>query len=184
MGVPQRHFTRTWKREIAFSFKKVSPIKPNHTAIEAMLLALVRFLDQFRCFLEGSAFEIISTNPVLRLFFSKPKAIRSEATMLETLRYPGILLISFKPGKIRVLETHWGEFLSDIMLSAMWRYLSSRFLKLLPGLKKTSFWTNCSSLGGYLARRCEGKGKPGKVDCTVQDGERTTSIEWKAMSAL
>ena len=59
-------------RVIAFCSKKLSDAEANYTANDRELLALVRFLERFRCFLERSTFEIITDNQVLKYFFTKP----------------------------------------------------------------------------------------------------------------
>ena len=90
-------------RVISFYSKKLSSAEANYTANDRELLALVRFLDRFRCYLEGSDFEIITDNQVLKHFFSKPKLSRREARWVETLGNFGVFPITLKPGKIHVL---------------------------------------------------------------------------------
>ena len=90
-------------RVIAFFSKKLSPAEQNYTTNDRELLGLVYFLMRFRCYLEGSSFEIFTDNQVLKSFFSKPKLSRREARWLETLGNFGIFPINLKPGKIHVL---------------------------------------------------------------------------------
>ena len=90
-------------RVIAFFSKKISPAECNYTANDRELFGLVKFLERFRCYLEGSLFEIITDNQVLKHFFSKPKVSRREARWLETLGNFGIFPITLKPRKIHVL---------------------------------------------------------------------------------
>jgi len=90
-------------RVISFYSKKLSPAETNYTTNDRELLALVRFLERFRCYLEGSDFEIITDNQVLKHFFTKPKLSRREARWVETLGNFGVFPITLKPGKIHVL---------------------------------------------------------------------------------
>ena len=90
-------------RAIAFFSRKLSQAEQNYTANDRELLGLVYFLQRFRCYLEGSSFEIFTDNQVLKHFFTKPKLSRREARWLETLGNFGIFPINLKPGKIHVL---------------------------------------------------------------------------------
>ena len=90
-------------RVIAFYSKKLSDAEANYTANDRELLALVRFLERFRCYLEGSTFEIFTDNQVLKYFFTKPKLSRREERWSETLGNFGVFPITLKPGKIHVL---------------------------------------------------------------------------------
>ncbi len=90
-------------RVIAFFSKKLSPAEQNYTTNDRELLGLIYFLQRFRCYLEGSNFEIFTDNQVLRSFFTKPNLSRREARWLETLGNFGIFPINLKPGKIHVL---------------------------------------------------------------------------------
>ena len=90
-------------RVIAFFSKKLSLAEQNYTANDRELLGLVYFLQRFRCYLEGTSFEIFTDNQVLKHFFTKPKLSRREARWLETLGNFGIFPITLKPGKIHVL---------------------------------------------------------------------------------
>lgn len=47
-------------RVIAFFSKNLSPAETDYMANDHELLGLIRFLDRFRSFLEGSDFEIIT----------------------------------------------------------------------------------------------------------------------------
>jgi len=90
-------------RVIAFFSKKLSDAEANYSANDRELLGLVRFLERFRCYLEGSTFEIFTDNQVLKHFFTKKKLSRREARWLETLGNFGVFPIKLKPGKIHVL---------------------------------------------------------------------------------
>lgn len=90
-------------RVIAFFSKKFSDAEANYTANDRELLGLVRFLERFRCYLEGSTFEIFTDNQVLKHFFTKPKLSRREARWSETHGNFGVFPITLKPGKIHML---------------------------------------------------------------------------------
>ena len=90
-------------RVIAFFSKKLSLAEQNYTANDRELLGLVYFLQRFRCYLEGTSFEIFTDNQVLKHFNTRPKFSRREARWLETLGNFGIFPITLKPGKILVL---------------------------------------------------------------------------------
>jgi len=90
-------------RVIAFFSKKLCDAEKNYTANDRELLGLVKFLERFRCYLEGSTFEIFTDNQVLKYFFTKPKLSRREARWLEAFGNFGIFPINLKPGKIHVL---------------------------------------------------------------------------------
>ena len=90
-------------RVISFFSKKLSPEEVNYTANDRELLGLIRFLQRFRCYLEGWDFEIFTDNQVLKHFFSKKDLSRREARWVETLGNFGIFPITLKPGKIHVL---------------------------------------------------------------------------------
>ncbi len=88
---------------IAFFSKKLSPAEQNFTTNDRELLGLIYFSQRFRCYLEGSTFEIFTDNQVLRSSFTKPKMSTREARWLKTLGVFGIFPITLKPGKIHVL---------------------------------------------------------------------------------
>lgn len=90
-------------RVIAFYSKMLYPTEADYSANDHGLLGLISFLGRFRCYLEGSSFEIFTENQVLKHFFTKPKMSRKEARWLETLGNFGIFPITLKPGTIHVL---------------------------------------------------------------------------------
>ena len=90
-------------RVIAYYSKKLSTAEEDYTANERELLALVYFLKRFRCYLEGSSFEVFTDNQVLLHFFSKPNMNRKEARWLDLLSQFGILRMNLKPGRVHVL---------------------------------------------------------------------------------
>ena len=81
----------------------MSPAEQNYTANDRELLGLVYFLERFRCYLEGSEFEIFTNTQVLKHFFTKAKLSLREARWLETLGNFVIFPINLKPRKIHVL---------------------------------------------------------------------------------
>lgn len=88
---------------VAFHSKKLSPAEANYSANDRELLALISFLQRFRCYLEGTEFEILTDNQVLKHFFTKPSLSRREARWSEILGNFGVFPITMKPGKIHVL---------------------------------------------------------------------------------
>lgn len=90
-------------RVIAFFSKKLSDAETDYSANDRELLGLVRFLERFRCYLEGCTFEIFTDNQVLKHLFTKQKLSRREARWIETLGNFGVFPITLKPGKIHVL---------------------------------------------------------------------------------
>ena len=90
-------------RVISFFSKKLAPEEVNYTSNDRELLGLIRFLQRFRCYLEGWEFEIFTDNQVLKNLFTKKDLSRREARWIETLGNFGIFPITLKPGKIHVL---------------------------------------------------------------------------------
>jgi hypothetical protein len=88
---------------VAFYSKKLLPAEANYSANDRELLALLSFLQRFRCYLEGTEFEIFTDNQVLNHFFTKPSLSRREARWSEKLGNFGVFPITLKPGKIHVL---------------------------------------------------------------------------------
>lgn len=92
-------------REHAISYfsKRLSAAEENYTANDRELLGLVYFLQRFRCYLEGTEFEVFTDNQVLRYFFSKPILSRREARWLDVLGQFGITQLTLVKGKVHVL---------------------------------------------------------------------------------
>lgn len=90
-------------RVIAFFSKSLSSPEADFTAIDCKLLGLIYFLQRFRCYLDGSSFEILTDNQVLKHFFPKPKLSRKGAKCVETLGNFGIFPFTLKTGKLHVL---------------------------------------------------------------------------------
>lgn len=91
------------ERVIAYFSKRLSKAEEGYTANDRELLGLVYFLKRFRCYLEGSDFEIITDNQVLKHFMSKPHLSRREARWLDLFAHFGISNITHKAGRIHVL---------------------------------------------------------------------------------
>lgn len=87
---------------IAFFSKKLSSTNLNYTANDREVLAIVKFLERFICYLEGSTFKIITDNQVLEHLFSKPEWSREGARWLETIGNFKVFPIILKRGKIHV----------------------------------------------------------------------------------
>lgn len=81
-------------RVIAFFSKKLSPTEHSCTANDRELLVLVRSLERHRCYIEGSTFEIITNNQVLKHYFSKSKLSRRETRWLKMLENSGVFSIT------------------------------------------------------------------------------------------
>ena len=90
-------------RVIAYFSRRLSGTEERYTANERELLGLVYFLKRFRCYLEGSSFEVFTDNQVLHNFFTKPSLNRKEARWLELLSQFGIRKVNLRPGRVHVL---------------------------------------------------------------------------------
>lgn len=90
-------------RVMVFFSKKVSSAEKHYKENDRELPGLILFLEGFRFYLEGSTFEILKDNQVLKQFFTKQKLNRWEARWLETLGNFGIFLVTLKPGRVHVL---------------------------------------------------------------------------------
>lgn len=88
---------------LAFMSHKLSPAEQNYIASDRELLVLITFLKRFRCYLEGSEFEIITDNQVLSNLFTKENLSRREASWISLLRNFGIFPITLKKGYLHVL---------------------------------------------------------------------------------
>lgn len=88
---------------ISYFSKRLSAAEENYTANDRELLGLVYFLQRFRCYLEGTEFEVFTDNQVLRYFFSKPILSRREARWLDFLGQFGITQPALVKGKVHVL---------------------------------------------------------------------------------
>lgn len=91
------------ERVISYFSKRLSPAEENHSANDRELLGLIYFLRRFRCYLEGSSFEVLTDNQVLKNFFSKATLSRREAGWVEFLGQFGISSMTLIKGKVHVL---------------------------------------------------------------------------------
>lgn len=66
-------------------------------------MALVRFPERFWCYLEGSTFEAIIDNLVLKRFSANQNFSGTKARKLEIIGSFGIFHITLKPEEIQVL---------------------------------------------------------------------------------
>lgn len=92
------------ERAIAFFSKRLTKTEENFSANNRELFQLVYFLQRFRCFLDGSKFEVLTDNKVLKRFFTKSNLSRREVRWLEFLEIFGISLLSLVKGKAHVLR--------------------------------------------------------------------------------
>lgn len=59
-----------YDRAVAYFSKRLNQAEENYRTNDRELLGLIYFLKQFRCYLEGTEFEVITNNQVLKNFFS------------------------------------------------------------------------------------------------------------------
>lgn len=71
------------ERVIAYYSKRLNTAEENYTSNDRELLGLVYFLKRFRCYLEGSNFEVVTDNQVLRHFLTKKHLSCREARWLD-----------------------------------------------------------------------------------------------------
>ena len=100
------------ERVVAYFSKRLSKTEQNYSANDRELLGLVYFLKRFRCYLEGSTFQIVTDNQVLKHLFTKPNLSRREARYIDFLSQFNISKMTLKKGVIHVL----GDALSRIPL--------------------------------------------------------------------
>lgn len=98
------------ERVIAYFSKRLNAAEENYTSNERELLGLVYFLKRFRCYLEGSDFEVITDNQVLSHFLTKKNLSRREARWLDLFAQFNLDKITLVQGRIHVL----GDALSRI----------------------------------------------------------------------
>lgn len=95
--------TEGGERVIAYYSRKLSHAEEKCTTNEKELLGLVYCLKRFRCYLEGTTFEIFTDNQILNSFLTKPKLSGKEARWLELFGQFGISKMSLRPGRVHVL---------------------------------------------------------------------------------
>ena len=93
------------ERVVAYFSKRLSPQEENYSANDRELLALVYLLKRFRCYLEGSTFDIITDNQVLYNIFTKKDVSRREARWLDFFASFGINEIKHRAGRIHICGT-------------------------------------------------------------------------------
>lgn len=93
----------TGEHPISYFSKRLSPAEENYSANDRELMGLIYFLKRFRCYLEGTSFEVVTDNQVLRSFFTKPALSRRESRWLDFLGQFGITRLTLVKGKIHVL---------------------------------------------------------------------------------
>lgn len=91
------------ERVVSYFLKRRSPAEENYSANDRELLGLVYILKRFRCYVEGSLFEVLTDSQVLKNFFNKATLSRHEAGWLECLDQFGISGIALVKGKVHVL---------------------------------------------------------------------------------
>lgn len=82
-----------------YFLKRLSPAEENYSANDRELLGLIYFLQRFRCFLEGSSFDVLTDNQVLRSLFCKDTLSRRESRWLDFLGQYGITKLTLVKGK-------------------------------------------------------------------------------------
>lgn len=90
-------------RVISYYSRKLSDAEEKYTADERELLGLVYCLKRFRCYLEGSSFDVFTDNQVLKSFFTKPNLSRREARWLDLFAQFDIDNMCLQPGRVYVL---------------------------------------------------------------------------------
>lgn len=90
-------------RVVAYFSKRLNSAEENYTANNREILGLVYLLKIFRCYLEGTSFEVITDNRALKYFFRKATLSRREARWLEFLSHFGITYLNLQNGKLHVL---------------------------------------------------------------------------------
>lgn len=74
-----------------------------YSANDRELLGLIYFLQRFRCYFEGSEFEVLTDNQVLERSLTKPNPGRWEARWLDFLGRFSITSLTLEKGKVHVL---------------------------------------------------------------------------------
>lgn len=60
---------------VSYLSKRLTPTEENYSANDREVLGLIYFLQRFRCYLEGSSFEVLNDNQILISFFTKPSQV-------------------------------------------------------------------------------------------------------------
>eukprot|EP00171_Calliarthron_tuberculosum_P005616 IDg5616t1 len=124
------------ERVISYFSRKLDKAQVNYSANDRELLGLVGFLRHFRCYLEGSSFEIFTDNQVLKALFDKKDLSRKEVRWLELLGDFGIFPMTLVKGSVHVLgDVPSRAPHSDQVLSIQNVSVSSGDLTTQPGFK-------------------------------------------------
>lgn len=95
---------------VVYFSKRLCSAEENYSANDRELFAMIYFLKRFSCYLEGTSFEPITDNQVLKNFFTKPHLSRREARWLDLFGQFVVNQVTLKSGRAHVL----GDALSRI----------------------------------------------------------------------
>lgn len=98
------------ERVVAYYSRRLNEAEESYVSNDRELLGLVYFLKRFRCYLEGSTFEVLTDNQVLSNFLTKKSLSRREMRWLDLFAEFNLDKITLVQGKIHVL----GDALSRI----------------------------------------------------------------------
>jgi hypothetical protein len=90
------------ERPIAFHSKKLSPAEANYPVHEKELLAVIQALKEWRCFLDGQHFTVITDHKSLIYLQTQPHLSNRQTRWLEFLSLFNFT-IQYKPGKANVV---------------------------------------------------------------------------------
>ena len=91
-------------RAVAYASRKLIAAEANYTVTELELLAVVYALTEWRCFLEGVTFKIITDHCPNSFFATQPTLNRRQARWSEYLQgFPG-LSWEYRPGKTNIAD--------------------------------------------------------------------------------
>lgn len=116
------------ERVVAYYSKRLNDAEENYTSNDRELLGLVYFLKRFRCYLEGSTFEVITDNQVLSNFLTKKNLSRRETRWLDLFAEFNLDKLTLKQGKIHVL----GDALSRIPQESEFKISNVELSSIIP----------------------------------------------------
>lgn len=90
-------------RAISYTSKKLTAAEENYTASKRDLLARISLLQRFRCYVEGSTFEVLTDNQILKHLLTKKSLNRREPRWMDTIASSIIREINLVRGNIHVL---------------------------------------------------------------------------------
>lgn len=70
-GTLTKTYEQARDRALSYYSKLLKSVEENFTSNDRELLGLVYFLKLFRCYLDGSTFEFLTDNQVLKIFLTK-----------------------------------------------------------------------------------------------------------------